>query len=276
MKKILFSVIVTMFTLNTLQLNAQVKKGAYASIHVGYSLAAGSSNVLGLSNTTSTNTTQDMEQIKFSFGKGANAGLAFGYMFNEHIGAELGVQYLIGGKTKAKDTDNSTAFPYTQTGDVSAKMVQINPSLVLATTINKMSPYAKFGVVIGSGKITVNSNNVYPSNNNSNKIEMKGGTAIGFSAAMGLNIPINANLSFSGELNMINMQYAPTKASTTMYTVNGVDKLSTLSVRDKETEYLKVVTTSSTPRPNTLPRQENLIAMPFGSIGINVGVKYNF
>jgi outer membrane protein W len=276
MKKVLFSVIVTMFTLNTLQLNAQVKKGAYASIHVGYSLAAGSSNALGLSNATITNTSQELEQIKFSFGKGVNAGLAFGYMFNEHIGAELGVQYLIGGKTKAKDTDNTTSFPYTQTADVSAKMLQINPSIVLATTINKISPYAKFGVVIGSGKITMNSNSVYPSSSYADRVELKGGTAIGFSAAMGLNIPISKNLSFSGELNMINMQYAPTKGNTTVYTINGVDKLSTLSVRDRETEFLKVITLPSTPRPNTLPRQNNLIAMPFGSIGINVGVKYHF
>ncbi len=281
MKKILFGTIVTMFTLTSLQSTAQMKKGAYVGLNAGYGAAAGAANVLNIENSSNTSTIDETEAIKFSFGKGVNAGLSFGYMFNENIGAELGVQYLIGGKTKYTETNASGGFgSSTFTGDVSAKMVQIKPTIVLATSMKNMTPYAKLGMVIGSGKITQNNQSTSTGGGatftTAQKAELKGGMAIGFTAGMGLNFSVNDKLSINGEVNMVNMQYSPKKGTVIAYSENGVDKLSTLSVRDREIEFSKKVTTTSTPRPNTLPSQETSIAMPFGSIGINVGVKYNF
>ena len=108
MKKLLFGTIVTMFTLSALQSTAQMKKGAYVGVNVGYNAGAGNANVdfLDVMNSSNTTTIDESENIKFSFGKGINAGISFGYMFNENIGAELGVQYLIGGKTKYTQTNN--------------------------------------------------------------------------------------------------------------------------------------------------------------------------
>ncbi len=269
-----------MFTLSSLHSNAQMKKGAYAGLRVGYATSsAGATSVLGVENSSNTTTIDEVEAIKFSFGKGLNAGVSFGYMFNENIGAELGVNYLIGGKTKYTQTSNSTFFNSTFTGDVSAKMVQINPTIVLATSMKNITPYAKFGMVIGSGKITTNENSVASGGISSTvvtKRELKGNMALGFTAAMGLNFSVNDKLSITSEVNMINMHYSPKKSTLVTYTENGVDKLSSLSVRDKEIEYSKKVTTTGTPAPNTLPRQENSVTLPFGSIGINVGVKYSF
>ncbi len=280
MKKLLFGTIVTMFTLSALQSTAQMKKGAYVGVNVGYNAGAGNANVdfLDVMNSTNTSTIDESENIKFSFGKGINAGVSFGYMFNENIGAELGVQYLIGGKTKYTQTNTGGFGSSTSNADVSAKMIQINPSIVLATTIKNTTPYAKLGMVIGSGKITSNVNSTStPSFTSSQTSELKGGMALGFTAAMGLNFSVTNNLSISGEINMVNMQYSPKKGTVTKYTENGVDKLPSWTVRDKEFEFNKKYSRNpSTPTPTTSPSQTNAFSTPFGSIGINVGLKYNF
>jgi outer membrane protein W len=282
MKKLLFGTIVTMFTLSSLQSNAQMKKGAYVGVNVGYNVGAGNANVdfLNVVNSSNTTTIDETEVIKFSFGKGINAGLSFGYMFNENIGAELGVQYLIGGKTKYTQTNTGGFSNSTTNGDVSAKMVQIKPSIVLATAIKNTTPYAKLGMVIGTSKMTSNetfTTTSGPSFTNTQTLELKGGIALGFTAAMGLNFSVSNNLSISGEVNMVNMQYTPQKGSLTKYTENGVDKLSTLSVNNKEFEFNKKYTrNSSVPTPSTSPSQRDAFSTPFSSIGINVGVKYNF
>jgi outer membrane protein W len=282
MKKILFATMVTVFTVASLQSTAQIKKGAYGSLQIGYSLAAGASNVgggLALENVTNTSTTNTTESLKYSFGKGINAGLQFGYMINDNIGIELGINYLLGGKTTATDVSVGGGFggtAGTTVTDVSAKMLQINPSVVLATSINKMSPYAKLGLVIGSGTITQNDNFTSSGFTGTRKVEYKGGVALGFSSALGINFNINDKLSLNTELSLVNMQYTPTKSSITVATSNGTDVLSTLSVRDKETEFSSSVTYGGTIPTNTAPRQSNSFATPFGSIGVNVGIRYSF
>jgi opacity protein-like surface antigen len=275
MKKLLFGTIVTMFTISSLQSTAQMKKGAYVGVNVGYNAAAGAANFEDFQNITQTaTTTSETENIKLSLGKGISAGINVGYMFNENIGLELGVQYLLGGKTKASDKELDGDYT---TNTLSSKIIQFKPSVVIATNMKNFTPYAKFGAVIGSGKVLSEFEDKSGTFIDIANTEFKKGLAIGFNAAIGVNFPINKNLSFSAEVNTVNMQYSPKKASITKYTENGVDKLSTLSVSQKEIEFEKKLTRNfTTPTPTTSPRQQAAISMPFGSIGINVGVKYSF
>jgi outer membrane protein W len=274
MKKIVFGAVVTMFTLSSLQSTAQMKKGAYASLNVGYNAGAAVGSVSGIENRTSTTTTSTTEAIKFSYGKGITAGLNLGYMVNENIGFELGLGYLVGGKTKATNQQTFGSTTGTTVSTTSATAIQIKPTVVLAATINKMSPYAKFGLVIGSTTIKNFDDFKSGTNTGTERSTTKGGMAIGFNSAIGVAFPINANLSILAELNMVNMQYSPKKNSVTEYTINGVDKLGTLSVANKEIEYVKSVSSVST--PSTSPSQVLSTPLAFGSIGINVGVKYSF
>ena len=279
MKKILSITIVTMFVLSANHSNAQMKKGAYVGLNFGYNAPAGAGNFDAISvvNSTSTNTSYSIENIKFSFGKGVSTGLAFGYMFNENIGAELGVQYLLGGKTKYTQTFTFTNTSIT-TGDISAKMFQIKPSIVLATTIKKTTPYAKFGMVIGSGKILSNEKSIRNLNNTTEEtVEFKGGISLGYSAAVGLNFPINKNIAINSEINMVNMQYSPKKAILTKATSNGVDQLPSYNTSQKEIDFVKkLVINGSAPAPTNIPAQQPAFASAFGSIGISVGLKYSF
>lgn len=250
-------------------------QGAYVNINAGYGLNMSSQNLyyFDFYNSTSSSNSDTYEQVNVSLGKGLNLGGAFGYMFNENIGAELGISYLLGGKSKAKDTYTGGTTDYT----LSSKMLRINPSLVIASGFENINPYAKFGLIICSGSI------MYEYNDNDNgdislmKIKLNGGIGLGLSSGIGAMINISDNMSFFGELNMVNLSYAPTKGVLTEATYNGVDQLPSMTTSEKEIEFVDSYTySSSNPPADTQPSKELKQKLPFGSFGVNIGLRINF
>ena len=182
-------------------------QGAYVNINAGYGLSMSSQNLNNFYNSTDGLTSRTDEQINLSLGKGLNIGGALGYMFNKNIGAELGISYLLGGDSEAKHIDMDGTTDYT----LSSKMLRINPSLVIAAGFEKINPYAKFGFVIGSGSIMYE----YIDNDGTDieiwKEKFNGGLAFGLNAGVGALYNLGEKMSFFGELNMVNLSYAPTK-----------------------------------------------------------------
>lgn len=154
-------------------------------------------------------------------------------------------------------------------------MLRINPSIVIAAGFKKINPYAKFGLVIGSGSIMYE----YNDNNNGNltvrKAKLNGGIALGLSSGIGVLFTLNDKMSFFSELNMVNLSYAPTKGKLTVATDNGADELPGMTTRERETVYVNSYTESSS-NPPSEPRKELKQKMPFGSLGLNFGLKINF
>jgi outer membrane protein W len=268
--KVLFTFLVLSMALNTLY-----AQGPYVNLHTGYGLRMSSQNIsfLSFENITSGANSNTYEQIDVSLGKGLNLGGAIGYMFNKNIGAELGVSYLIGSKYEAKDEYVGGVRDLT----LSAKMLRINPTLVIASGFEKFNPYAKFGIVIGSGSI------LYEISNNDQvdlyeaEIVFNGGTALGLTSGVGAMYTLNKMFSIYGELNMINLSYAPTKGEFTKATLNGADELLDMTTNEKEIEFVDKYTksTSGTPidsEPTKILRQR----FPFGSLGLNIGVNFRF
>ena len=73
------------------------------------------------------------------------------------------------------------------------------------------------------------------------------------------------------------MSYAPTKGETTLATYNGIDELSTMTTNEKETEFVDSYTyNSASPTSDSQPDTDLKIRLPFGSFGINVGLKISF
>lgn len=274
MKKILLSI--SIFTLCSLQTIAQLKKGAFISLNIGYNAAAAVSNPFGLSNINQVSSgSYDETQVNYSFGKGVNTGLNIGCMINEHIGFEIGVNYLQGSKIKAKEVYSNGGF---QNYDITSKMIQIKPTMILATTMKKFTPYAKFGVTFGTGKVTLNNNYENGSYSYTRSSQQNKGIAVGFNAGIGILFSINKNISFSTELASTSMQYSPKKGTLTKSINNGVDNLASLSVYSKETDFVNKITNiplGGSP-DLTKPRQELATALPFSSVGINIGIKYSF
>ena len=253
--------------------NSLCAQEAYVNINAGYGFAMGSQNFPGFNNSTSGNNSFTNEQVNVSLGKGLNVGGAFGYMFNKNIGAELGLSYLIGAKTKAKDEYMGGTTDYS----ISSRMLRINPTLVIASGLEKINPYAKFGFIIGSGAARVE----YKDNDEGDieimKMKMNGGLAFGVSSSVGALFSLSDKMSFFGEITMVNMSYATTKGMITEASYNGADLLPDMTTNEKETEYVKSYTRDFNNQPSDAePSTELREKLPFGSLGINFGLKISF
>ncbi len=271
LKALVMIVAISMFASN---LFAQ---GAYAKFGFGYGLSFGTRTATSYTLSTTTN---NQEAVNFTLGKGLNIEGAFGYMFNKNIGAELGISYLIGGKTEIISSylfmSGTTLLGIVNDSHtLSAKMLRINPTFVIKTDFEKINPYTKFGIIIGIGSLTDDNQTTYFSGDiRKYKNIFNGGIAIGFNAGAGVLYSLSDKISFFGELNMINMSYAPTKGEITECSYNGVDQLPNMTTQDKETEYVDSYDAMAV-IPTSSPDKEIKDKIPFGSFGVNFGVKIN-
>lgn len=255
----------------TLATEAVKAQGAYVNVGVGYGFPL-ACQTLGTNNSANS-----VEIVRGSLGKGFNAGAGFGYMFNENIGAELNLNYLIGGKTTLTDNSSTTNEEDVQT--TKGSMLRINPAIKV-TFGETVKPYAKFGMVIGvAGKITETEEDhsgapLLPMTTEI-KTEYKGGVALGVSGALGLDFMLSDMFGIYAELGAIAQSYAPTKSEIVQADFNGADQLGNMTTRDRETEYSNDLP-DDTGNDDNKPNQDLKFYSPFSSWGINVGVHLAF
>lgn len=265
------------FALNA---NAQSEKGFYANLNAGYNKGTANINyghalLLNSVNTTEINaTTTQFEGVALTFGGGLNFGGNLGYMFNKNIGFELGANYLMGTDIKSNSTSYLGDFSNRES---SAKMLQVRPTLVFRAGYDKINPYAKIGMLIGSGKITSSENGKDASGDTFEEVrELSGGSPIGFHAGLGTLYKISEKISLFGELNLTSLEYAPKKMVLTVFTENGVDQLPTQTVSEKEIEFVDSFTDNSLPSNPNEPNKFIKFPFSFSSFGLNVGIQYQF
>ena len=250
--------------------------GFYVNIGLGYGLALGSQNISGFTDHTVDSSSINTEsQVDVSLGKGLCLNLGLGYMINTNLGFELGATYLMGSKTTA-----TNVFPFglnnTQTivSDYYASMFIINPTIVIASGMEGFNPYAKFGMILGFASFYNEKTSTADTFAVSTKTKYDGGMAIGFNASLGCAFTVSDNISIFAELNLLNMSYAPDKSEITEYSSQGIDKLSSLTVKQIQTNYYD--TLLSTTIPDSEPNQALKQSYTFGSIGIHIGMKIMF
>lgn len=234
------------------------------------------------------------ENVPLSLGKGINLGGSVGYMFNDYIGIDVGLNYLLGGKTEATSYSKSTVI-YPNTGEkivsesntknvIYSRMFRVIPAIIITPGFEKFNPYAKIGVVLGFGsfytedEISSSSTGVSapPPYNIINNQTFSGGMAFGFNGTFGASYNLNEKLSLFGEASFIGMSYSPTKSKITKYTNNGVDELPNMITYYTESEYVDNLSLNSEPIYSDEPAKKIKTSYPMSSIGLNLGVKFNF
>ena len=281
MKKLILVVVTSVTLFLSQDISAQAEKGAYVSINAGYGFGAGnnSNEVLGFrwgmfNSTQNTPTISTSELANVSLGKGLNFGAAFGYMFNKYVGGELGISYLMGGKSDAKQTFLSGNY---MNDSVEARMLQIKPTLVISGGFSKINPYAKFGIVLGLGtSVNIEREERDGADLTMTNQEFSGSTSIGFQGGAGLLYSLNEKISLFGELNLVNLSFSPEKASYTEFTENGVNVLPLIDVSDKEIEFSESIVTNGGPSNPAIPTKDFKTTFNLGSLGLNFGMRYNF
>jgi hypothetical protein len=250
-------------------------QGNFVSFNIGYGLPSNTQNLDYFDfydykgNTNGYTETQQF----ISLGKGFNAGANFGMMFNDNVGVDLGISYLVGGKSKAQDVyeDGSTG-DYT----FSSQMLRFNPSLIISSDHGNLKPYAKFGIVFGTGSVLFQYNEKEESYASSMEMKLSQGMGVGCTSGIGVNFELSKSMSFFGEINVIAMSYSPKIGEITKYSVDGVDQLPDLTTADKEIEFVDEITVDyKNDRTENQPSQELSQSLPFSSTSINFGIRIN-
>lgn len=244
----------------------------YVSLGTGYTMGMPSSN-LGTKETDS-----KIENVYGTFGTGLNAKLNVGYFFNENLGFDLGLTYLMGSEQEVYSYSGSGG---SETQKATATAIGLAPTLVYKWD-NGL--YGKFGFAtkIG-GKVDVDqyekniiSSTMYSETNA--KAEINGKMPLGFTGAMGYQFNLSDNLNLFLEMEYLGINVKRDKKTVTEYETKvyaggsliQTVTLAQLTAEQKETIYVDEITSSS-------PANYELTTMsPYSSFGFNIGIKYTF
>ncbi|CAN5398326.1 hypothetical protein BH09BAC5_BH09BAC5_16790 [soil metagenome] len=275
MKKIIILASLTMFAFT------QVKSQAFAGLGIGYGMPA-TGEVIGFnSNNNNPSNTYSTETVHGSYGTGLNAQGYFGYWFSEVIGAQLGVNYLMGKKyTFENNNVNNSNVSSNATDEVFARSLRLTPALRVGFGHGAVHPYMLGGFTIGMmNKLTDNYNetSLNPSGTNITvwNTEYTGGISLAPFAALGMNIHITEKLLFNAEITGFFANWAPTNGEVVTASYNGADQLGNMTTSQKQFEYVDKVDQSMNTSAG-MPTQSLKSYLPMSSIGLTVGLHFEF
>ena len=263
--------------------NAQ---GGYVKLGAAYNFGNGgdieyntTSTYVGTNNGGSR--TEKYERVNVNLGKGISAGGTLGYMFNQHVGAELGIAYLLGGKNEITSTHTETNPNFNRNSSTKtetySRMLLLQPSVIISAGMEGLNPYARFGLVAANGKVYLNNEQTGSDGEFIYESEYSGNWGLGLQGGLGIDFGLSENLGFFTEVTMSNLKYSPDKMEIVTLTHNGIDRLGALSTNEKEYEFLdEFEATYPGNSSDSEPSKEHKFNMPFGSVGVGIGIKYNF
>jgi len=248
-KTVLIALFASIFSCATS--NAQ-NDGLSLRADIGVGLPSGVGTAYSYNNTVTT-------VAPYSLGSGFNIAVAGNYMFSEHMGAGLDLNYMVG---YTSTTTYKESNPITTTNVSTGSLFAITPNVILSANSGKINPYARFGIVIGVPSFEVKSTQSSTGAASGTNIETyTGGVAIGWYAGFGVQFPLTDKLKLNVELFDRDLTYAPTTDTNTQ-AYDGQQKQPT-----------KTMSTSYDIASGT--NGENTAYLPFGSVGFKVGIAMN-
>jgi opacity protein-like surface antigen len=251
---------------------------SYINIGIGYGAPALRELVAVDYNDNGTNTTYT--GVYSSFGQGLTPGFTFGWKFNPNVGMEFGYGYLLGRKITSNINDVQGANTETGTEEMWARMHQIMIGGRVCKSEGSLQPYMRVGALIGIGgqvfsEMETTTTGPAFSSSYHRIEEFNQGVALGFTGGLGVHYHTSDMFAIFIEANMNAQNWSPKHSEITTLHVDGVDQLGNMSIRDKETEYVKEYTTQSPPNDGQ-PDQDLRFFLPFSSIGIAAGLHFYF
>ena len=231
-----------------------------------------------------TETGTNIKSINVSYGTGLNVGGGIAYMFNKTIGFDLGANYVSGTGIKA---DNGSTISPNQYENYSVKsangnMFDVIPSLVIATHIHKLMPYARLGMILGSGNVYFNTENprAYLKGSSSTYDRQSterfyGGLSSGYSVTVGAAYSLSYRYDLFAEACFNNVYFIPEKGQIIKDNYNNVSNLSDENIGDKYFIFEPYVYPYSFQSINS-PNYQSQVEFSFNSCVINVGIRMWF
>ncbi len=215
--------------------------------------------------------------INFVPGRGFNVDVGASYMFTKNIGVELGIRDFFGSPIKQNINDfyeenNHQSISRRYNGMI----LQVIPSLVLDLGLEKIDPYARFGMIIGAYPLVkVKETEIRNGDTYEYTGKYMGNVPLGYSAAVGVKYNLTDHLSLFGEFDCNGINYTPKKYKLTKYSVNGVDQFSSLTLKQKEIDFVKSFDANQN-IPDDSPSKQLKHSFPFSNFEINIGASWKF
>jgi hypothetical protein len=263
-----------------LSLTAAKSQGLYAGFGVGYGMPVCGSVLGYISTDNNPGNTFSTENVKGSYGKGINFGGYIGFMPNENIGFELGVNYLMGSKYKFTSNDINGNSSDISSDEAKVNSLRLNPAVRIGFGTGKFRPYMRAGITIGvMTKMTDEYSRTHSDPGETDitieTFEYTGGTYAGFTGALGMTFGLSDKMSLFGELTNYYISWGATKGAITKSTYNGSDQLGMMTTDQKQFEFVtKIDQTMNT--SSSQPSKQLINYSPLSSFGINVGLHFAF
>src|SRR4030095_6851864 len=229
-------------------------QGFYVKISGGFGTGA-STDLL------TPNVSQDSSMILGqygSYGEGFVPALGFGYFFNNYVGLEITGTYLIGKKFEHVHTEDDVTETHKKWGDG----LLISPSLMVKAPMKSITPYVRFGGVLGLVKVKEEeTESGTGAKTGSNKTEHNGSTALGFNGALGIMFKAGKTINIFAEIFGMGMAYGPEKRENTE-TFAGETPDETITYEEE----FPINSALTELRPH----------FPFSNFGLSVGITLNF
>ncbi|WP_143961882.1 outer membrane beta-barrel protein [Litoribacter populi] len=255
----------------------------YLQIGGGFALPTSSSAIGDITTLGPDGVPTSIEAVNNKLGGGIPITVRAGYMITPNVGADIGLNYLIGNKVPISE--------FRVGGDVLAvsghtRQARINPAIVFSTGSDQiLSAYSRLGLVLPVGGVTSLEYRVPASLSTSgNSVleveEVRGQFTVGFSGTLGAEYEVYDRLKIFGELEAIHLAVPRRVSETVTFRVGGQDGLDALPTYSRETNYVTELTPSSNNaefNPNVdqnRPMDELVTTTFFNSIGMNVGLRY--
>jgi len=263
-------------------------QGIYIRAGSGYSLPVASS-IIGehytysyiYNNIITDEEFYSSEVVSASYGAGVNFSFAIGYEFNKNFILDLNIQYLLGRKFETSYYDYEDDFDYIIYADDNytsySRGFLFNPGIVFSAGFGKRAPYAKIGIIIGLPN--VKEDNYYYTYDDGLTTESdiaweyRGGAAIGFQTAVGINWKINDKFDIFSEIEFVSMSYYAKEGNMTKYISDGSDILDQIPYYYRHTLYEKEVDNFTSYDPDN-PQIMTRESRPFSSISAQVGIRF--
>jgi len=215
--------------------------------------------------------------VPVGLGNGFNGSLAAGYWFCKYIAVELSVSEFLGMSTKG-DSVVHLIGATEATAKVRGGLLSITPAIVISAGLQKVNPYARFGLLIGVLPYMISK---YSSENATTNPPMStvinnqyyGGIALGYVAAGGVKFNVSSLLSFFAELQFTHSTWSPSHSEIVKYSVNGEDRLSEMTTWQKQADFVMEKNVNGTVDMSK-PRQELRQTYPFSTASINIGITF--
>lgn len=249
----------------------------YIRVSAGYALPLMRQNLIftGIPSQNGVTTDNSFTQPqRSSYTSGIQLRLSGGYMFNDYVGIELGVQTTVAPTSYKFDVAGNLVAQYgsrVQATTSTGTPMIITPAVVIQNTYDKVDAFGKFGLAIPVvGDITTNAQTIGKPGEENNTYSSTAVTKpqffVGVYGGLGGTIHINDHIKLFGELDVTALSLYAKETSITKYTVNGEDKLNTIPESQRTLTY-----NNRDASGTAIPKY----VIPYSTFGFVGGISFN-